>query len=117
VALTVRRLEPPLANELAEALGRFDCVRRYVDGEPDGGELMVREFLVQAAVPAADAGTSTTYLALDPDRAPRAHGKEGSSVRVRCSGLHSPRLSRPCAQSATRDGWVASGGAGLWRRW
>jgi hypothetical protein len=62
VAVTVGRLEPPLANELADALGRFDCVRKYVDGEPDRGELMVREFLVSAAVPAADAGTSTTYV-------------------------------------------------------
>jgi GNAT superfamily N-acetyltransferase len=72
VALTVGRLEPPLADELTEALVRFDCVTRYVDGEPDPGELMVRDFLAQAAAPATDAGTSTTYLALDPDLAPHA---------------------------------------------
>jgi ribosomal protein S18 acetylase RimI-like enzyme len=62
-------LEPPLVDELAEALTRFDCVRRYVDGEPDPGELMVREFLAQAAVAAADAGTSTSYLASDRELA------------------------------------------------
>lgn len=69
MALTVGRLDALLAEEFAEALTRFDCVTRYVDGEPDQGELMVREFLAQAAVPAAEAGTSTTYLALDGELA------------------------------------------------
>ena len=72
MAVTVGRLQPPLVEELAEALTRFDCVTRYVDGEPDPGELMVREFLAQAAVPAADVGTSTTYLAWDPELADAA---------------------------------------------
>jgi len=71
VAVTVGRLEPLLVEEFAEGLTRFDCVSRYIDGKPDPGELMVREFLAQAAVPAAAAGTSTTYLALDPEV---AHG-------------------------------------------
>jgi hypothetical protein len=71
VALTVGRLEPPLADELTEALVQFDCVTRYVDGEPDPGERMVRDFLAQAPASAADAGTSTTYLALNPDLEPR----------------------------------------------
>jgi GNAT superfamily N-acetyltransferase len=70
VALSVARLRPPIEDELTQALTRFDCVTRYVDGQPDPGESMVRDFLVQGAAPGADAGTSTTYLALDPELAP-----------------------------------------------
>jgi ribosomal protein S18 acetylase RimI-like enzyme len=70
VALSVARLQPPIEDELTRALTHFDCVTRYADGQPDPGELMVREFLAQGAAPGAHAGTSTTYLALDPELAP-----------------------------------------------
>lgn len=72
MALAVARLQPPFDGELRNALTRFDCVRRYRSGEPDPGELMVREFLAHSAVPAAEAGTSTTYLAFDHELAPGA---------------------------------------------
>jgi ribosomal protein S18 acetylase RimI-like enzyme len=62
-------LEPPLGEGLMDALESFDCVRSYSGGEPDAGELMVREFLAHAAVRAADAGASTTYVASDPELA------------------------------------------------
>ncbi len=70
MALSVARLESSIDDELAQALERFDCVVRYTDERPDPGELMVREFLAHGAVPGAQAGTSTTYLALDPQLAP-----------------------------------------------
>jgi ribosomal protein S18 acetylase RimI-like enzyme len=70
VALAVARLQPPFDDDLREALTRFDCVRHYPGGEPDPGELMVREFLAHNAVAAAEAGTSTTYLGFDHELAP-----------------------------------------------
>lgn len=71
MARAVVRFEPPLALGLREALQDFDCVTRYIDGEPDPGEAIVRDFIRGGGFEAAAAAnTSTTYFAVEDEAAP-----------------------------------------------
>ena len=106
MALSVARLQVPIEDEVAQALERFDCVVRYTDGRPDPGELMVREFLAQGAVPGAHAGTSTTYLALDPQTAPGA-----ILAYVTLTLSHIRLTTSEKRAGAMRDAWGADFGA------
>jgi hypothetical protein len=83
LALALTRLQAPFDDDLRDALTRFDCVRRYPGGEPDPGELMVREFLAHTAIAAAEAerdrlarvqektGVAATSMRLDLGADPR----------------------------------------------
>ncbi|MHB1860342.1 MAG: GNAT family N-acetyltransferase [Solirubrobacteraceae bacterium] len=100
------RLEPPVEDDVLRALEQFDCVVRYTNGQPDAGELMVRDFLANGAVPGAELGTSTTYLALDPQLA------SGAILGYITLTLSHVRLTTGEKRAgAVRDAWGADFGA------
>jgi ribosomal protein S18 acetylase RimI-like enzyme len=72
MAPVVARFEPPTSDGLRAAIAAFDCVKTVRNGEEDVGEVMVRDFLRSGNfAEAASAGTSTTYIATEPEAALR----------------------------------------------